>query len=79
MVGSLFPSLTSRCSGLFEVKKETLKENDILLFQGDSITDAFRVRDNFAANHQRALGVGFVHNLASFLLGKYPEKKLKNI
>jgi hypothetical protein len=36
--------------------KISIKQNDIILFQGDSITDHSRAKDNPAANNLDALG-----------------------
>lgn len=36
-----------------------IKKNDVILFQGDSITDAGRDKENTAPNNSRALGSGY--------------------
>jgi lysophospholipase L1-like esterase len=47
----------------------SLRKEDVVLFQGDSITDAVRDRGNQdKANHARALGTGYPMLLASDLL-----------
>lgn len=48
-----------------------------ILFQGDSITDAGRDRERHDANDNRALGSGYVKEIASHLLGEHPTKNLK--
>jgi lysophospholipase L1-like esterase len=48
-----------------------------VLFQGDSITDAGRVRDDAAANTGAALGTGYPLLLAAGLLEAYPEGGLR--
>ncbi|HBW82260.1 MAG TPA: lysophospholipase, partial [Sphingobacterium sp.] len=55
----------------------TLNNDDIILFQGDSITDVGRDRNNKNANDTAALGHGYALLAASQLLNKYPAKRLK--
>ncbi|RQO74440.1 lysophospholipase [Pedobacter sp. KBW06] len=57
--------------------KITLSENDVILFQGDSITDAGRNRDNRDFNQAGALGRGYAFLAASELLNKHADKNLK--
>lgn len=57
--------------------KITLSENDIILFQGDSITDAGRSRDINEFNNGAALGRGYAFLAACELLNKYANKNLK--
>lgn len=58
-----------------------IKENDVILFQGDSITDAGRVRDfgdnPIPANHLAALGRGYAAQIACRLLADYPRHGLR--
>lgn len=56
--------------------KITLSENDVILFQGDSITDAGRSRDNNNANDASALGKGYAFLAGCALLNKYADKNL---
>ena len=58
-------------------KKVTLQKDDIILFQGDSITDAGRKKDNADPNNASALGGGYAVTAASELLYKYAGKNLK--
>jgi lysophospholipase L1-like esterase len=51
-----------------------LKDNDIVLFQGDSVTDAGRDYNNDAN-----LGCGYPNTIASWLTALHPEKKVKFI
>ena len=53
-------------------KKLNLTNNSIILFQGDSITDAGR-----KANHNEALGDGYVMMAAAWLSALYPEFHLR--
>jgi lysophospholipase L1-like esterase len=57
--------------------KTILKEGDVILFQGDSITDGRREAKNKNPNDIIALGSGFVALAAKQLLNTYSEKKLK--
>ena len=51
-------------------------QGDVVLFQGDSITDAGRDRKEEYANNARSFGGGYAHLAASWLLGNLPEKEL---
>jgi len=51
--------------------------NDRILFQGDSITDAGRNRQNAHANNPQALGAGYVNHIASQLLRDRPGDNLQ--
>lgn len=53
------------------------KKGSVILFQGDSITDAGRKKDVLAANDSKALGTGYAALAAGELLGAYPEAELK--
>jgi lysophospholipase L1-like esterase len=76
--GGLIP-FAGDCLKLFNdsEKKISLNKNATILFQGDSITDSFRLKEEHPVNYQRSMGVGYVHNVAAYLLGKYPEKEFK--
>jgi len=52
-------------------------EKTTILFQGDSITDAGRKRDHYYANDAYGMGLGYVHQIVTTLLGKHPTKNLK--
>ena len=58
-------------------KKITLKKGDTILFQGDSITDAGRKRDQTGANEPDALGGGYSFLATAHLLHKYAANDLK--
>ena len=55
---------------------EIIGVKDIILFQGDSITDAGRDRKNIMSNNNHAFGTGYAYIAASKLLTDLPEKKL---
>jgi lysophospholipase L1-like esterase len=52
-------------------KKISLEKGNVILFQGDSITDAGRNKDEAAANNTKALGSGYAFMAASQMLYKY--------
>lgn len=54
-----------------------LGDGAVVLFQGDSITDAGRDKKRTGANDLGALGRGYPMMLATQLLGMHPYKKLK--
>jgi len=54
-----------------------LKQDSVILFQGDSITDVQRQKDNENPNIHRALGHGYPLMAAAELLAAYPEKNLQ--
>lgn len=56
--------------------KAELKSGAVVLFQGDSITDAGRDKKNQSANDSRGLGRGYPNLIGGALLADYPEKKL---
>jgi lysophospholipase L1-like esterase len=58
-------------------KKIVISKDDVILFQGDSITDAGRKRDKINPNQASALGSGYAMIAASGLLYDYPGKNLK--
>jgi len=51
-------------------------EEDVMLFQGDSITDAGRNKKQELANNAWSFGVGYANHVASYLLEEMPEKDL---
>lgn len=78
-VGSLsLPALaTTTFANETAAKKIALQDNDVILFQGDSITDSGRKKDDAAANSSSALGNGYAQIAAAELLFKYAGKNLK--
>lgn len=58
-------------------KKITLSRGNVILFQGDSITDAGRNRDDSSPNSPRALGSGYAMLATAALLEKYASNDLK--
>ncbi|HVI49553.1 MAG TPA: SGNH/GDSL hydrolase family protein [Chitinophaga sp.] len=60
-----------------KAKKVTLKKEGVVLFQGDSITDAGRKRDITSPNESGGLGGGYALMAASGLLLQHADKNLK--
>jgi len=58
-------------------KKIKIKDKAIILFQGDSITDGGRDRENSAYNNFAGLGNGYVSLIAAQLLYNNPSRDLK--
>jgi lysophospholipase L1-like esterase len=69
-------SIIASAMSFSKSSKIALRENDTVLFQGDSITDAGREKKTNAPNTSQMLGSGYVMLTASALLQKYAEKKL---
>lgn len=59
----------------FATEKFSLRIGDVILFQGDSITDAGRNKKDPVAN--QGLGRGYPKHAADALLAEYPELDLK--
>ncbi len=74
---SLLPLLSSAETLTEKPKKIKLPENGVIVFQGDSITDAGRDKANMNFNDLGAFGQGYVGLVASQLLYDNPAKKLK--
>ena len=58
-------------------EKSGLKPGSVVLFQGDSITDAGRSRNNKGPNSTAGLGRGYPYLLAGALLADHPEARLE--
>jgi lysophospholipase L1-like esterase len=71
------PNLADAAISDSKAKKIILKNNDVILFQGDSITDANRSKTDFQANSSKTLGQGYVFHTAAELLRSHPTKNLQ--
>ena len=71
------PEIVSAAMETVEVKKITLEKNNVILFQGDSITDWHRAYDSSDPNTVNALGYGYVLFAASQLLADYGANNLR--
>jgi len=60
-----------------KINVNSLKYSNVILFQGDSITDAGRNREAKDPNNQSALGGGYAFLTAADLLNTFPSKNLK--
>lgn len=58
-------------------KKTAIGKDNIILFQGDSITDAGRNKEDNSFNNPKALGTGYAMLTAAALLEKYAPLNLK--
>lgn len=58
-------------------KRIALSKDDVILFQGDSITDASRKREDTGYNRPAAMGSGYALLASAELLHKYTDKNLK--
>src|SRR5690606_17975732 len=54
-----------------ETEDTMLRKDDVVLFQGDSITDCGRSREHLGPNSQEALGKGYAFLTAAQLVEKY--------
>jgi lysophospholipase L1-like esterase len=73
------PLLANGCSTEKEEKSsfsDFFSRDDVVLFQGDSITDASRDKKNEWANQGRSFGTGYALFAAAKLLGTLPDKNL---
>ncbi len=57
-------------------EKKELKPGAVILFQGDSITDAGRDRKGQTPNNSQSLGRGYPNLIGGALLAEYPERQL---
>jgi lysophospholipase L1-like esterase len=71
------PEILSASMAPASAKKYTLGKGNVILFQGDSITDAGRNKEEMAFNNQRALGTGYAMLTSAALLEKYASLDLK--
>ena len=59
-----------------KAKKISIAQNEVILFQGDSITDAGRNRDIKEPNQSNAFGNGYAMIAAGELLSKFADKHI---
>jgi lysophospholipase L1-like esterase len=73
------PAMLTSCTGA-QVKSENIdkffSEGDVILFQGDSITDAGRDKQQQLPNHGRSFGTGYAYILAASILQDLAAKGL---
>ncbi len=72
------PAIVSSCISPEETKGSILESDDIILFQGDLLTEGFRNYEyGYEPNIPQALGEGFVRVCAGALLSEFCDKNLK--
>jgi lysophospholipase L1-like esterase len=71
------PEIISAASLSSSVRKNSIIKDNIILFQGDSITDSVRNRDESSFNNSRALGSGYAMLAGAGLLEKHASLSLK--
>jgi lysophospholipase L1-like esterase len=71
------PEILSAAMISSKVKKVSLGKNFTILFQGDSITDSGRNKDDKTFNNSKALGSGYPMLAGAVLLEKYANLNLK--
>ncbi len=71
------PEIVSLAISPEKAGKNILKKDDVILFQGDSITDAGRNRDDNDFNDPGSLGLGYAMLAGASLLEKYPRLGLR--
>ncbi len=71
------PQIVSAAFARERINKISLNKSDVILFQGDSITDWGRDYAKGAPNDTGSLGSGYVLLATGQLLMKYPEKSLQ--
>lgn len=74
---NLLTAQAETLAGLKKSKKINITPNDVILFQGDSITDNGRDRNNKNVNDNGALGYGYANLAAASLLEKFASKNIK--
>lgn len=80
-IGSLaaisIPKIVSAAMPEAVASKVKVNPNDVILFQGDSITDAGRDKTVLSANTDKALGGGYAFVTASQMLMEFADKKVQ--
>lgn len=71
------PEIVSASMAEMSPKKIELRKDNVILFQGDSITDAGRNKEDMSYNNPRILGSGYAMLAAANLLEEYAELNLK--
>jgi lysophospholipase L1-like esterase len=70
------PGIVASAMSLPQAAKITLQKDDVILFQGDSITDAGRDKNSKTPNTSQMMGGGYVIQAAGELLFKHAGKNL---
>ena len=70
------PGIVASAMTISQTSKISMQKDDVILFQGDSITDAGREKDTKTPNTSPMMGSGYVIQAAGELLFKHAEKNL---
>jgi len=73
-LGMAIPHIASKTPGL---TKLNIPDGTVILFQGDSITDAGRDRSKNNPNDVRGLGTGYVYQIVADVQAHYPKDQVK--
>jgi lysophospholipase L1-like esterase len=77
IAASSFPEILSAAMVKSNIKGITLARGQVILFQGDSITDSGRNREDTGFNTPRSLGSGYPMLAGAAMLNKFPLLDLK--
>jgi lysophospholipase L1-like esterase len=77
LIAVSIPEILSAAMAPAVVKKNTLSKDNIILFQGDSITDSGRNKEDNSYNNPGVLGSGYPMLAGAALLEKYASLNLK--
>jgi lysophospholipase L1-like esterase len=77
LMAVIIPEILSAAMISEASKKNTLMKDNVILFQGDSITDSGRNKEDNSYNNARVLGTGYPMLSGSALLVKYASLNLK--
>lgn len=77
MIAVSIPEIISASFAEGEIKKIKLDRNNVILFQGDSITDAGRNKEDMSFNNVNALGSGYAMLTGASLLQEFAPLNLK--
>ena len=77
LIAVSIPEILSASMPPAALKKNTLGKNNIILFQGDSITDSGRNKEDNSFNNARVLGTGYPLLAGASLLNKFAVLNLK--
>lgn len=77
LIATAIPEILTASMPAGKSKSITLAMGDVILFQGDSITDSGRNRDDTSYNNAKVLGTGYPLITGASLLEKYASLKLK--
>ena len=77
MMAIAIPDIISAAIGEKDIKKIQLSKDNVILFQGDSITDAGRNKEDQGFNTSKILGTGYAMLAAAGLLEKHAALNMK--